>query len=254
MPATIVGASALQDGAALVVLGTTCIVGVVADRPVFEPADLGLLFTLPGDCWFRSMVNVAGTLNLDWAVATILGEASPDAAFYARLEELVRAVPVGSDGVTFLPYLSDSGIIAPVVDPQARAGFHGLTPRHGRAEMMRAVYEGVVLAIRDLAGSLPDMRGDMLITGGGARSGVWPQMIADALGRTVAVPEGAEFGARGAALIAATAIGWFPDIRTASTATRSIERRHEPDPSRGAEWDAAFARYRSIRRQLVRPR
>ncbi len=254
VPATIVGASALEAGAALVVLGTTCIVGVVADRPVFEPADLGLLFTLPGNCWFRSMVNVAGTLNLDWAVATILGAASPDGAFYARLEEMVSAVPVGSDGVTFLPYLSDSGIIAPVVDPQARAGFHGLTPRHGRAEMLRAVYEGVVLAIRDLAGSLPDMRGDILITGGGARSGIWPQMVADALGRTVAVPAGGELGARGAALIAATAIGWFPDIGTASSATRSIDRRHEPNASRRAEWDAAFDRYRFVRHQLVHPR
>ena len=105
VPATIVGASALETGAALVVLGTTCIVGVVADRPVFEPADLGLLFTLPGNCWFRSMVNVAGTLNLDWAVATILGAASPDGAFYARLEEMVSAVPVGS-GRRHLPALS----------------------------------------------------------------------------------------------------------------------------------------------------
>ena len=120
--------------------------------------------------------------------------------------------------------------------------------------MLRAVYEGVVLAIRDLAGSLPDMRGDILITGGGARSGIWPQMVADALGRTVAVPAGGELGARGAALIAATAIGWFPDIGTASSATRSIDRRHEPNASRRAEWDAAFDRYRFVRHQLVHPR
>ena len=254
VPANITGAGALADGAALAVLGTTCIVGVVADRPVFSPPDLGLLFTLPGTAWFRAMVNVAGTLNLDWAIRTILGEEAPDAACFSAAEALAAAQPIGSGGVVFLPYLSESGIIAPVVDPHARAGFVGLTPRHGRAAMMRAVYEGVALAIRDLAGNLPEMHGDLILTGGGARSGLWPQMIADALGRAVVVPAASEFGARGAALLAGTAIGWYPDIRTASLAVRRNERRYVPEPQCRAEWDGAFARFRGFSEKLVRSR
>lgn len=247
VPATVTGASALEHGMAMAVLGTTCIVGVVSDRPVFTPPDLGLLFTLPGETWFRAMVNVAGTLNLDWAIDTILGETARDAAFFSRLEEMIEAVPVGSDGVVFLPYLSESGIIAPVFDAQARAGFYGLTPRHGRAHMMRAVYEGVALAIRDLLSDLPPVEDALLLTGGGARSRLWTQMIADALGTTVLVPAGTEFGARGAALLAATAIGWHRSIREASVSTRRIERRQAPDPTRRQEWDRAFAAYRRFR-------
>lgn len=247
VPATVVGASALQAGAALVVLGTTCIAGVVADQPVFTPPDLGLLFTLPGEAWFRSMVNVAGTLNLDWAITTILGETTRDAALFRRLDEMVSAVPIGSDGVVFLPYLSESGIIAPVFDQQARAGFFGLTPRHGRPQMMRAVYEGVVLAVRDLMQHLPAVETEVLLTGGGANSQVWTQMLADALGKTVAVPEGSEFGARGAALLAATAIGVFPSVREASVSTRRIARRQAADPATAGQWDQAFAAYAARR-------
>lgn len=253
VPSTVVGASALEPGAALVVLGTTCIAGVVSDRPVFTPPDLGLLFTLPGTAWFRAMVNVAGTLNLDWAIATILGETARDAALFERLDRMVAAVPVGAGGVVYLPYLSESGIIAPVFDQRARAGFFGLTPRHGRAEMMRAVYEGVVLAVRDLMQHLPQAGGELLLTGGGANSRMWTQMLADALGRPVAVPEGSEFGARGAALLAATAVGVFPSVREASAATRRIARRQHPDPAAGAAWDRAFAAYAARRDAALRP-
>lgn len=252
VPSTVVGASALQAGSALVVLGTTCIAGVVSDEPVFTPPDLGLLFTLPDKAWFRAMVNVAGTLNLDWAIATILGESGRDADLFWQLDRMVSEVPIGSDGVVYLPYLSDSGIIAPVFDQQARAGFFGLTPRHGRPQMMRAVYEGVVLAVRDLMQHLPTVEGDILLTGGGANSRIWTQMLADALGKPVAVPAGSEFGARGAALLAGTAIGAFGSVREASVSTRRIARRQEPDPAAAAAWDRAFAAYSAQRDRILR--
>ncbi|MBX3583091.1 MAG: carbohydrate kinase [Rhizobiaceae bacterium] len=243
VPSTVVGASALQAGTALIILGTTCVVGVVSDKPVFTPPDLGLLFTLPDAAWFRSMVNVAGTLNLDWAITTILGDPVRDASLFRQLDDMISGVPIGSGGVVYLPYLSESGIIAPVFDQHARAGFSGLAPHHRREHMMRAVYEGVVLAVRDLMQHLPAIEGDILLTGGGSNSRVWTQMLADALGRPVAIPEGTEFGARGAALLAGTAIGLFPSVREASVSTRRIARRHTPDHNVRAAWDQAFAAY-----------
>jgi sugar (pentulose or hexulose) kinase len=253
VPSTVIGAGALEAGMTMAILGTTCMVGVVSDTPVFTPPDLGLLFTLPGEAWLRAMVNVAGTLNLDWAIETMLGEHAADPHRFAMIEEMIAGIPVGAEGVVFLPYLSESGIIAPVVNRQARAGFHGLTPRHRRAHMMRAVYEGVALAIRDLLHALPGGGGEeIVLTGGGASSRFWTQMIADALGRTVLVPAGTEFGAKGAALLAGTAIGWFPSIRAASISTRSIERRHVPDASVKSAWDGAYAAYRVQRDRVLR--
>ena len=251
VPSTVTGASALHDGTTMAILGTTCMVGVVSGEPVFDPPDLGLLFTLPGKAWFRAMVNVAGTLNLDWAISILMSEHADDPGRFERIEKMICDIPIGAEGVTFLPYLSDSGIIAPVVDQQARASFHGLTPRHHRGHMMRAVYEGVVLAMRDLLDILPGGSDEILLTGGGARSRLWTQMIADALGRSVLVPAGTEFGARGAALFAGTAIGWFPSIGVASRSTRRIERRHAPDGTTKPAWDNAFAAYLAHRKRVL---
>jgi sugar (pentulose or hexulose) kinase len=247
VPSTVVGASALQAGMVTAVLGTTCMVGVVCDEPIFTPPDLGLLFTLPGEAWFRAMVNVAGTLNLDWAMETLFPDLVGKADAYAQVESMIAPLPIGSEGLVYLPYLSESGIIAPVVQRQARASFHGLTSRHKRPYLIRAVYEGVALSIRDLIQDIDGSGKEILLTGGGARSSIWAQMIADCLDATVTVPAGTEFGARGAALLAATAIGRFGSIREASVSTRRIQRQHRPDRSTKPDWDRAFLAYRARR-------
>ncbi|WP_163848708.1 FGGY-family carbohydrate kinase [Pseudooceanicola aestuarii] len=253
VPATVIGAGGLAPGAATAVLGTTCMVGRISDVPVFDPPDLGLLFSLPGGLWYRAMVNVAGTLNLDWAMSLLAPDllAAPDG--YDQLNALVAEVPVGAGGATYLPYLSESGIIAPVADAAARAQFAGLSPAHGRADLLRAVFEGVTFAIADLV-ELLQLPADqpLTLTGGGSRSALWCDMIAEATGRCVIVPEGTEFGARGAAMLAAVMAGAHPDIVTASTALTGLgQRRHPPRGRDAALWTAARARYADHRDRLL---
>lgn len=128
--ASILGAGAALPGTACIILGTTCLIGVTLDHPSFTPPDLGLLFCLPGNGWWRAMVNIAGTTNLDWALAT-LGEGGARVAFNDT-EASANDVPPGADGLLYLPYLSRVGIIAPFVEPRARGVFEGLEPGHGR--------------------------------------------------------------------------------------------------------------------------
>jgi sugar (pentulose or hexulose) kinase len=230
VPCMVLGAGGALAGRSTVILGTTAMVGVTHAAPRFTPPDLGLLFTLPGAGWFRAMVNVAGTLNLDWAVRLLLPDLEGPAALSA-FETLARQSPPGANGVVFLPYLSDSGIIAPTIDPMARAAFGGLAPRHGRADLARAVYEGVAHALTELL-VLTGASGDTIsLVGGGARSGLWPQMIADFSGRQVILPEGREFGARGAALLARVALGDLVDMEAAAGVAPAVRQRLTPDPS-----------------------
>lgn len=249
--ATVIGAGGLAPGRATAVLGTTVMVGVCHDVPVFDPPDIGLLFTLPGSVWYRSMVNVAGTLNLDWAVDVLAPDIATRPDRYEAVTALAASVPAGAEGLTFLPYLSESGIIAPVVDRAARAQFAGLSPRHGRAHLFRAVFEGVAFALRDLVDALGFHGPSLLLTGGGARSAFWSQMIADSLGRTVIVPEATQFGARGAALIAATAAGHFSNIRQASLAVAGGGATYHPVPDAAAAYCEALAQYRNCRDRLT---
>lgn len=243
VPSSILGAGGSDPGIVVSILGTTSLNGVLVNHPVFTPPDLGLLFTLPDDLWLRVMVNVAGTISLDWFVETMCPDLAGTPDLYDRLERMAAEAGIGADGVTFLPFLSDSGIIAPKVEPRARAGFAGLSPRHGRGHLVRAVFEGVVLAIRDCYEAMARPFDRIRFIGGGSHSRFWSQMLADVMQRPVEVPAGGEFGAKGAALMAATAIGRFASVREASRRTFSVERCHEPDKGTAEAYEAAYRRY-----------
>lgn len=240
----VIGAGCHKSGQAATVLGTTCLNGVLFDRPVFEPRDIGLLFILPGRRWMKTMVNVAGTTVLDWCLSALCPDLTGESDPYAALGRVAESSGPGAGGVVFVPYLSASGVIAPRIEPRARAGFHGLTPHHGRAELARAVYEGMAYAIHDCFARIGGRLETIRLSGGGARSAFWSQMIADVCGRIVEVPRGTQFGAKGAALCAATAIGEFSSIGEASAATFRLSRRHEPSAATAGAYAAGFERFR----------
>ena len=245
-PASVIGAGIGAAGLASSVLGTTCLNGIVLDEPSFEPSDLGLLFTLPGGLWMKTMVNIAGTSNIDWCLSALCPDIAglPDA--YGRLEALARDGGIGAGGVTYIPYLSPAGIIAPRIEPGGRGAFVGLEPRHGRAHLVRALYEGVALSIRDCFEAIRQPVTTIRLAGGGAQSAFWGQMIADVTGTPVEVPKGSQFGAKGAALMAGVAIGWYGSVEEACRLTFRLERRHDPDPSTRGAYDDAYRRYRIV--------
>jgi sugar (pentulose or hexulose) kinase len=243
--ACVIGAGGHAPGQAVTVLGTTCLNGVLFDHPVYQPQDLGLLFIVPGRRWMKTMVNVAGTTVLDWSLAALCPDVAAGAKPYEALGALAETSAPGGQGVAFVPYLSASGVIAPRIEPRARAGFHGLAPHHGRADMVRAVYEGVAYAIRDCYEAIGGARGAVRLCGGGARSAFWSQMIADVVGQAVEIPDGAQFGAKGAALCAAVAIGDYASVGEACAATFRSRRLHEPDATTRAAYEAGFARFKT---------
>jgi sugar (pentulose or hexulose) kinase len=252
--ANVIGAGGLRAGAVTGLLGTTCMIGLCTEAPVFAPPDLGLLFSLPERHWFRAMTNVAGTLNLDWAAGLLFPHLAGKGDLLTRVGALAEAQPVGAQGVVYLPYLSESGIIAPVADARARAQFAGLMPSHGREAMIRAVYEGVAFSIADLCDLLAPPAGTpMVLTGGGARSAFWCRMIAEVTSREVVVPEGAEFGARGAALLAATALGHFGSVTEASASVAGGGTTYAPSGAHAAAWQVARGRFLDARDRALHP-
>lgn len=242
--ACVLGAGAYKPGQAVTVLGTTCLNGVLFDHAMYEPKDLGLLFIIPGRRWMKTMVNVAGTTVLDWCLNALCPDIAAGDSPYEALGTLAESSRPGSEGIVFVPYLSASGVIAPRIEPRARAGFHGLAPHHGRAELVRSIYEGMAYAIRDCYEAIGGAGEGIRLSGGGARSPFWAQMIADVTGYAVEIPEGTQFGAKGAALCAAVAIGDFSGIGQAVEATYRAKRRHEPDAALKPAYDEGFSRFR----------
>jgi xylulokinase len=192
--ATAYGAGVTSPGQACVILGTTiCTEVITADLDLSGPAT-GTTIALGDDLHLRAMPTLAGCETLEWA-ARMLGANS-----LSNLEMLASASPPGAHGVLFLPYLSEAGERSPFLDPQACGSFHGLKLSHTQSDIVRAIYEGLSYAICDCLCATGAAVEEMRVCGGGARSSLWCQMIADVTGVRVLRSSESELGARGAFL------------------------------------------------------
>lgn len=232
--ANAVGLGVTDPGPLALSLGTSGVVFAATDAPVYEPeARLhGFAHAVPGR-WCLMGVMLAAAGSLAWLRDAI----APDVPFDVLVAE-AAAVPAGAEGLLFAPYLS--GERHPHPDPRIRGAFVGLTLRHGRGHLVRAVLEGVAHGLRD---NLDLMRATgapvdaVRMSGGGTRSETWRRILADVLGvplTGVATAEGAAFGA---AVLAATGAGWFPTVGAAAAAMVHATDTVDPGPD-AAIYDA----------------
>ena len=227
--ASAIGSGAVRPGDGSSIVGTTSVNQTVLDEPPNDDEQAGILLTLGvGDgLWTKFMSSMTGTPNLDWAIEEIMDKSS-----FNLVEEEVESIPVGSDGLLYHPFLSSAGERAPFLNPNARAQFIGLNPEHTQAHLVRAVYEGISLAMRDCYMHLPNDADEIYLSGGGANSNFWCQMFADCLNTTIVIPDGTEFGAKGAALLACVGTDQYDGLTSAVEATASVERSFEPRPEK----------------------
>jgi len=161
--------------------------------------------------------NMATTLNIDWVLglaAGILREAGQEVAqadLVGRIEAWLGASAPGQ--LLYQPYVSEAGERGPFVNADARAGFIGLSMKHGYADLVRAVIEGLGMAMRDCYLAMGQLPGELRLSGGAARSRALRAILSAATQAPVRVSAREEAGAAGAAMMAAVAIGAYPDMQ-----------------------------------------
>jgi len=236
------GAGMVRAGDAMDPGGSAGGFGVYWDRPLFVPGSFSTIAPLPG------LYSVGGAMAatgraVDWLRVEVLH----GAATTADLIEEAGAIPAGADGVVFLPYLA--GERSPLWDPTARGAFVGLALGHGRGHLTRAILEASAFAIRHVAESILAAGvevGTMRVCGGPARSETWNQIKADVTGFTVEVPAVLETAVAGAAILAATAVGAWPDLPAAIRGMTRSSRRLAPNPANRDRYDATYEAYRRL--------
>ena len=247
---------ALDHGEACTIMGTSLINDLTTDHPVLEPAPMGVQFILIGNKWIRMLPNTGGgSINLRWFLDTLCEPyrrraREEGSSVYELLDADVRQVPVGSNGVVYHPFINPSGVIAPFYNLSACANFFGLRLHNSHADMLRAVYEGVGLAIYDCYAAIPSPIESVRLTGGGARSDVWCQIVADCIGKVCEIPSGEETTAKGAAMLAGVVAGIYQDYRDAVKRTVRVERTYQPDPGRVEQYRELYRLYRKVREDL----
>ncbi len=174
--------------------------------------------------------------------ASSLGRSSFD-----QLGDLAAAVPAGSDGLIFLPYMA--GERTPIWDPDAKGVFYGLDFSKTRGHLIRAGMEGVAFSLRhnleiaEQAGAKVDV---LCATGGAANSLVWTQIKADVTGKTILVPASDTATTWGAAILAGVGAGLFASYEEAVAGSVHHTRRHEPDPATAEVYAERYAVYRKL--------
>ncbi len=156
---------------------------------------------------------------------------------FRELDELAAAVPAGSDGVTFLPYLCGSTM--PKYNPAARGSFTGLTTEHGRGHFVRAVMESVACMLRSNLEYLGLDVEEIRAMGGGANSPLWCQMKADMTGKRLVTLKNKETACLGSAILAAVGVGCFASVE-AATKLIKLDRVFE---SRNVDYSECYDRY-----------
>jgi xylulokinase len=193
------------------------------------------------------MLSAAGSLQ--WLRDTI----ARDAAFDALVAE-AEAWPPGCEGLTFLPYLA--GERTPHADPDARGSFTGLSLRHDRGALVRAVLEGVAFGLRDALDLVGCAEPTPLgrVSGGGARSETWLRIVASVLELPLERTAADEGAAYGAALLGGVAGGVWADVAEAVGATVRPMSRIDPVPGWVEPYREARERYRALYPALHPPR
>ncbi|MEA2611077.1 MAG: xylulokinase [Chloroflexota bacterium] len=234
--ANAVGVGVIDPGTVALSLGTSGVVFAATDRPIHEPRGVVHAFchAVP-ERWHMMSVMLSAAGSLRWFRDTL----APGEDFGA-LVEAAAEVPAGSDGLLFLPYLS--GERSPYPDPLARGAFIGLTLRHDRRHMTRALLEGVAFGLRDgldlMTAAGTPVPSQIRASGGGTTSRLWRQILADVLEAEIATVDTSEGAAYGAGLLASVAAGWFGSAGEAATATVHATPVAAPGPD--------IARYREL--------
>jgi len=237
--AAAVGNGVVRPGLANCSIGTSGVLFAHADSLTPDPS--GRLHTfchaVPGRYHQMGVTLSAGGALRWWR--DVVGRSD-----YDELTELAKSAPSGAEGLLFLPYLN--GERTPHLDPHARAMFVGLSSRHGLAHMTRAVFEGVAFSLRDSLEIMNELGLDVAqirITGGGARSPFWRQLLADVFGRPIARTVADEGPAYGAALLAGIAAGVFRNVDEACGVVLLSPEQSDPDTSRARLYDDCYRAY-----------
>jgi xylulokinase len=238
------GVGAVERGLVALTLGTSGVVFASVDAPFYEPAGrLHAFCHAVPERWHLMGVMLSAAGSLRWYRDNL----APGVA-YEDLLAPAAAIAPGCEGLLFLPYLT--GERTPHPDPLARGAFVGLTVRHRQAHLTRAVLEGVGFGLRDGfelmqgvgLGAIHQVR----ISGGGARSPLWRQILADLLNSELVTVNTTEGAAYGAALLAGVGADHWPTVDAACAAVIQITGSTQPNPQAVERYEAVYAQYRAL--------
>ena len=241
--ASALGSGVVHPGQASIVLGTWSINQVLSEVPLVCP-DMFMAVGFGPRRYMNIEASATSAVNLEWYVRELVEPGHRRDDPYALVNARVAEVEPRLDDPYFHPFLFGSGQGA-----EFRAGFYGLAGWHREGHLLRALFEGVAFEHRRhvevlaAAGTAIDRA---VLSGGGCRSPIWPQMLADSLDIPIALTECEETGALGAAIGAGVGTGIFADHEAGAAAMTRVRRVFEPDATLHEHYEHRYRTYLSL--------
>jgi len=252
-PAGAVGTGVVREGQVMCSLGTSGVIFAVTKTPQVDPKERLHTFNhaVP-DTWYLMGCMLSAGGSLAWyrdrfAEAERKQARKRKVDVYTLLMEQASEVPIGSEGLFFLPYLT--GERSPHKDPYARGAFVGLSVRSSRNHLIRSIVEGVTFGLRDCLEVVREQGvrlKQIRATGGGARSPFWRQILADVFQAEIAILASEEGPALGGAILAAVGAGEFSDTKEACDNMIEIGLRVRPNRKNAQAYDEVYERFRAL--------
>jgi xylulokinase len=245
------GANVTRPGSTYMNVGTAVVAGTISEHYAWDNAYRTLLGAVPGTYLIETLLQ-GGTYTVDWflqRIATLdAGRMGVGLQDLDVLEAAAARVGPGAEGLLLVPYWASAQ--TPYWDPAARGILFGLAGHHGKEHMFRALMEGIAfeqrLALEGMERGAGRSLDVLLTTGGGSRSALWRQILADVTRKEVVACREPETTSLGAGIHAAAAVGWHGSLLEAAEAMTGTGARHSPDEDAAARYDELFAVYREL--------
>jgi len=250
--ASALGSGTIETGQASIIAGTWSINQVIVDAPT-KDTDIFMAAAYDHHRFVEIEASATSAVNLEWFAHELMGRdidylKDSDQSIFDLCNDLVAAVKQNIELPIFHPY-----IYGGATSSNARGGFYGLAGWQGRGEMLYGLFEGVVFGHRQHVEKLKKNGieiGNIILSGGGSRSLIWPQLFADILGVDVAIAEEQETGALGAAISAAIGSGKYRDHQEALANMTSISKRFEPQAANADFYERRYRLFTCIAEQM----
>ncbi len=250
--ASVLGSGGIYNNQKVSIIGTTCHNIIIKNNPNIPNKNSGLFFSSLNNKWLETMINVAGTTNIDWVIDN----------FYSKLktyEEKLKIIKnfekkyiklnYPKSTLVFLPYLNYGGSISPFVHSDSKAEIFGILPHHKNFDILLSCYEGIALSIKDCFGNKIKKNDVLFLSGGASNSLVLPQLISNTLNIKVKTLSDKELGALGISYLIASVINNI-DIESVIKNNNKINKIYFPNKVNYKYMSAKYKKYKKLRETL----
>ena len=250
--ASTLGSSGINNNQKISIIGTTCHNIIIKNHSKIPKNNSGLFFSSLNNTWLETMINVAGTTNIDWVINNFYNSSkkySDKIKIIKNFEKEYIKKKFPESSIIFLPYLNYGGSISPFVNLHSKAEIFGLLPHHNKFDVLCSCYEGIALSIKDCFGSKIKKKDILYLSGGASNSLILPQIISNALNIKVKTLSSSELGALGISYLTSSYIN---DIKIENIIRKNtiFNKIYSPSIKKTQYLNHKFNKYKKLRESL----